>query len=153
MTLKIGDQAPVFSLPTETGECVTLDDFRGKTVVLFFYPKDDTPGCTKESCEFRDLNTQFSRKGAVVLGVSADDEKSHQLFKNKYGLNFPLLSDTTHEVSHSYGVWGMQEWGGRTSEGITRTTFVIDPEGEIAQVYERVDPVGHAERVLLYLDS
>ncbi|MGE0173701.1 MAG: thioredoxin-dependent thiol peroxidase [Oligoflexales bacterium] len=148
MMPKPGDAAPSFSLKTDTNDTLSLQSCKGKKVVLFFYPKDDTPGCTKESCEFRDLAGEFDKKGAIVLGISPDGTDSHKAFKSKFALNFPLLVDTEHKIADAYGVWGEQEWQGKKYMGIARTTFVIDAQGKIAKVYANVNPVGHANQVL-----
>ncbi len=148
MSLKPGDKAPEFSLPADDGTTVTLDGLRGKNVVLYFYPKDDTSGCTKEACEFRDSWKDVKKNGAVVLGVSPDPVASHQKFKQKYQLPFPLLADTDHKVASAYGAWGEKSMYGRKYQGILRTTFLIDPEGRISRVFEKVQPAGHASDVL-----
>lgn len=148
MIIQPGQAAPDFSTHDDQGHVVRLSDLKGKTAILFFYPKDDTPGCTKESCEFRDFHQAFKDKGAVIYGVSADDSKSHQAFRSKYDLNFPLLADTDKSLCRAFGVWGPQEWQGKTYEGIARTTFVIGPDSKVTRVYEKVNPVGHAQQVL-----
>ncbi len=149
--LEPGDRAPGFSLPADDGTTVSLEDLRGRTVVLYFYPKDDTTGCTKEACEFRDSWQQVRQSGAVVLGVSPDPVSSHQKFKRKYQLPFPLLADTDHKVASAYGAWGQKSMYGRKYQGILRTTFLIDPDGRIAKVFEKVRPAGHAAEVLAAL--
>ena len=146
-----GKPAPDFELATDTGERVKLSDFRGKPVVLYFYPKDDTPGCTVEACGFRDANDAFEKRGAVILGVSPDDEASHVKFKQKYSLPFPLLADPEHEVAEQYGVWGDKTYAGRTYTGVLRTTFVVDPDGKVTKVLEDVKPATHAADVLAAL--
>ena len=148
MMLKVGDVAPTFSAASDTAGTVDLAKLRGRKVVLFFYPKDDTPGCTKESCEFRDLAADFEKAGAAVFGVSADDVDSHKRFASKYNLNFPLLAYPEHKICESYGVWGEQEWQGKKYMGIARTTYVVGGDGKIARVYPGVNPVGHAAQVL-----
>lgn len=148
MTLKAGDKVPHFSVPDDQGHRVTPEQFRKGTTVFFFYPKDDTPGCTKESCEFRDLMPAFRDRNIAVYGISADDTSSHQAFRSKYDLNFPLLADTDRTLCRMFGVWGMQEWKGKTFEGIARTTFVINSDGVVDRVYDNVNPVGHADEVL-----
>jgi peroxiredoxin Q/BCP len=153
VTLKTGATAPEFSLPADDGTTVTLAGLRGKSVVLYFYPKDDTSGCTTEACEFRDSWKDVQQSGAVVLGVSPDPVTSHQKFKQKYQLPFPLLADTDHRVADAYGAWGEKSTYGRKSRGILRTTFLIDPEGRIARVFEKVRPEGHAAEVLAALQS
>ena len=142
-----GAAAPAFTLATDTGETVSLSDFKGKTVVLYFYPKDDTPGCTKESCQFRDLFPRFRKDGTVILGISPDSVKSHAKFKKKFELPFTLLADEGHKVADSYGVWALKTFMGRKYMGVERTTFIIGPDGRIARVFENVKPDGHAEEV------
>ncbi|MBX6394442.1 MAG: thioredoxin-dependent thiol peroxidase [Alicyclobacillaceae bacterium] len=148
MAIEVGQQAPDFSLPTGTGETVTLSGLRGRTVVLYFYPKDDTPGCTKEACGFRDLHDEFTRAGAVILGVSTDPPSSHVRFANKYQLPFPLLSDVDASVSSAYGVYKEKNVYGKKSMGIERTTFLIDREGIVRKIYPKVKVEGHMEQVL-----
>ena len=143
--LKAGDKAPPFALPSNEGRTVRL---RGKPVVLYFYPKDDTPGCTKEACSFRDAWSEIQETGAVVLGVSPDDAASHEKFRAKYRLPFPLLSDPDHAVADAYGAWGEKSMYGRKYEGILRTTFLIDGTGVVRRVFEKVRPDGHADEVL-----
>jgi len=151
MALKEGDAAPDFELPDEKGRPVRLSSLKGKKVVLYFYPKDDTPGCTKEACDFRDRLPQIQAKGAVVLGVSTDDERSHTNFKNKYGLPFTLLADKEARVSKMYGVYKLKNFAGRSFWGIERTTFIIDEQGRIAKIFPRVRVDGHVEEVLAAL--
>jgi peroxiredoxin Q/BCP len=151
--LKAGDPAPAFSLPSDSGKVVSLSDLKGKVVVLYFYPKDDTSGCTTQACEFRDNWSAVMKTGAVVLGVSPDGIKSHQKFKDKYSLPFPLLADEDHAVAEAYGAWGEKSMYGRKYQGILRTTFVIGPTGTIARVFEKVKPKGHAGEVLAALGS
>lgn len=146
--IREGEQAPDFELATDRGEDLRLGDLRGRRVVLYFYPKDDTPGCTREACEFRDRLPDFEDTDAVVLGVSADDVASHRQFRDRHGLTFPLLADLGGEVSRRYGVWGELTVSGRRIEGIHRTTFLIGPEGRVERVWERVRPEGHADEVL-----
>jgi peroxiredoxin Q/BCP len=148
MMLAPGAKAPAFTLPTDGGNPVSLKDYKGKTVVLYFYPKDDTSGCTTEACEFRDSWRAVQAAGAVVLGVSPDGPGSHQKFRKKYELPFPLLADEDHAVAEAYGAWGEKSMYGRKYFGILRTTYVIDPAGRIAQVFEKVKPHGHAAEVL-----
>jgi peroxiredoxin Q/BCP len=148
-----GQIAPDFELPSDTGEPVSLSSLRGRPVVLYFYPKDDTPGCTKQACGLRDSYDDFRTRGAVVLGVSPDDEASHQRFKAKYGLPFTLLADPGHEVAERYGVWVEKNAYGRTSMGIQRSTFVIDPDGRVTKALYGVKSDGHAELVLDALPS
>ena len=146
-----GHPAPDFKLPSDSGETVRLSSLRGKPVVLYFYPKDDTPGCTTQACGIRDAYGEFERAGAVVLGVSPDDERSHGAFRDKYGLPFTLLADTEHEVAERYGVWGEKKYMGRSYMGVNRSTFVIDPDGTVAKVLPQVKPATHADEVLAAL--
>jgi len=148
VAIKVGSKAPAFSLASDTGEKVSLSGLKGKPVVIYFYPKDDTPGCTVEACEFRDTWADVKKTGAVVLGVSPDGLKSHEKFKAKFKLPFPLLADEDHTVAEAYGAWGEKSMYGRTYQGILRTTFVIGPDGKIARVFEKVKPKGHASEVL-----
>ena len=148
-----GSRAPDFELATDGGERVKLSELRGKPVVLYFYPKDDTPGCTAQACEIRDEWSRFRERGAVVLGVSPDDEASHARFREKYSLPFTLLADPDHAVAEEYGVWVEKTNYGRKSMGIERSTFLIDPEGNVAKVLRRVKPEGHADKVLEALPS
>ncbi len=143
-----GQQAPDFELSSDTGEPVKLSELRGKPVVLYFYPKDDTPGCTVQACEIRDAYDDFREKGAVVLGVSPDDEASHVKFKQKYSLPFTLLADPEHQVAEQYGVWKERNLYGKKSMGIERSTFVIDADGNVAKALRRVKPDEHAAQVL-----
>ena len=143
-----GAEAPDFTLESDSGDTVSLAQLRGKPVVLYFYPRDDTPGCTTEACEFRDAWADVQRTGAVVLGVSPDTARSHQKFKSKFRLPFPLLADPDHRVAERYGAWGERSMYGRKFQGILRTTFVIGPDGRIRRVFERVKPKGHAAEVL-----
>jgi thioredoxin-dependent peroxiredoxin len=147
-----GQQAPDFELGTDEGKRVRLSDLRGQPVVLYFYPKDDTPGCTVQASEIRDDWSAFEERGAVVLGVSPDDEDSHAKFKSKYSLPFTLLADPDHRVADQYGVWGEREYAGKKYMGINRSTFVIDREGRVAKTLYGVKPQGHAEKVLAALD-
>ena len=152
-SLTVGEPAPGFSLPANDGNLVSLDDFRDKqAVVLYFYPKDDTPGCTKEACAFRDLSAEFAAKGAVILGVSPDSVESHVAFREKFGLPFPLLADPDHEVAERYGVWKERNMYGRTFMGIERTTVVIGKDGRVKNVFPKVSVDGHADKVLAALD-
>jgi peroxiredoxin Q/BCP len=145
--LKEGNRAPAFTAATDTGESLSLSSLRGRSVVLYFYPKDDTPGCTVEACEFRDALPKFEGLDAVVLGVSPDSVKKHQRFKTKYKLPFTLLADPDHSIAESYGVWGEKMMFGRKYMGVLRTTFVIDPDGRIAKIFRSVKPEGHAQEV------
>lgn len=146
--LQPGDKAPAFSLQSDAGETVTLSQFKGRKVVVYFYPKDDTSGCTVEACEFRDHWAQVKQTGAAVLGVSPDGVESHGKFKRKYRLPFPLLADPDHAIAERFGVWGEKSMYGRKYFGIMRTTFVIDEAGRIAKVFAKVKPKGHATEVL-----
>lgn len=146
--LKVGDKAPGFDLEASTGGRVTLEGLKGKTVVLYFYPKDSTPGCTTEACDFRDLRAEFEAVGALILGVSRDSLSSHGRFAEKHGLDFPLLSDPEGEVCAAYGVYKEKSQYGRTFMGIERTTFLIDGEGIIRKVYPKVKVNAHADAVL-----
>ena len=148
-----GKPAPDFDLASDTGERVRLSALQGKPVVLYFYPKDDTPGCTRQACDIRDAWSEFERAGAVVLGVSPDDEASHAKFKAKYGLPFPLLADEGHKVSEAYGVWTQKSYAGRKYMGVERSTFVIAADGTVASVMHKVDPKTHADDVLGVLAS
>jgi peroxiredoxin Q/BCP len=149
--LKVGDKAPDFALPDQTGVSVTLKDLKGKQVVLYFYPKDDTPGCTKEACDFRDVEAQIIRAGAVILGVSLDGQDSHQKFIKKFGLPFSLLSDEDASVSKAYGVYKEKNMYGRKYWGIERSTFVIDPTGKLKAIFRKVKVDGHDDQVLTAL--
>jgi peroxiredoxin Q/BCP len=150
-SLKINDKAPAFTLLSTEGKEISLHDFKGKKIVLYFYPKDDTPGCTKEACSFRDNLARVKKKGAVVLGVSADAIKSHQKFTEKYDLNFPLLSDESREVLKAYGVWKKKSFMGKSYMGIERTTFIIDEQGKIIHIFSKVKVDGHVEEILKVL--
>jgi peroxiredoxin Q/BCP len=146
-----GQPAPDFDLASDAGQRVRLSELQGKPVVLYFYPKDDTPGCTRQACDIRDAWGEFERAGAVVLGVSPDGEASHAKFKAKYGLPFPLLADEGHKVSDEYGVWKEKTFAGRKYMGVERSTFVIGPDGTVARVMLKVDPKTHADDVLAVL--
>ena len=148
-----GKPAPDFELSSDAGETIRLSELRGKPVVLYFYPKDDTPGCTAQACGIRDAYGEFEQQGAVVLGVSPDDERSHGKFRDKYGLPFPLLADTDHRVAEQYGVWGEKKYMGRTYLGVKRWTFVIDEDGNVKKVFPDVKPAEHADNVLAALRS
>lgn len=143
-----GKPAPTFTLPNDQGAEVSLESLRGKPVVLYFYPKDDTPGCTTQACGLRDAWGEFEQRGAVVLGVSPDNEASHAKFKEKHDLPFTLLADGDHAVSEAYGVWGERSAYGKTYMGIERSTFVIDADGNVAKVMRKVKPDTHADQVL-----
>jgi len=143
-----GSQAPDFELKSDAGETVKLSQFRGRPVVLYFYPRDDTPGCTKEACAFRDSYDEYLARDAVILGVSRDGEESHRKFKQKYDLPFTLLSDPDHEVAEAYGVWAEKSMYGRKSMGIVRSTFVIAADGTIAKAMRGIKVPGHSDKVL-----
>jgi peroxiredoxin Q/BCP len=148
-----GKPAPDFELASDSGETVSLSALRGRPVVLYFYPKDDTPGCTKQACGIRDTYGEFERAGAVVLGVSPDDEGSHVKFKQKYELPFTLLADTDHAVAEQYGVWSQKSYMGRKYMGVNRSTFVIDADGTVKKVLRDVKPGTHADEVLAALGT
>jgi thioredoxin-dependent peroxiredoxin len=148
MPIAKGSSAPDFQLSDQDGIIRSLTEFRGKTIVLYFYPKDDTPGCTVEACEFRDAYAEYEKAGVVILGISPDAPKSHTKFKEKYHLPFPLLADTDHAICSAYGVWGLKKFMGREYDGVFRTTFLIGPDGVIRHVFEGVKPAGHAAEVL-----
>ena len=143
-----GKPAPDFELTSDEGQTVRLSELRGQPVVVYFYPRDDTPGCTAQACGIRDNYEAFGERGAVVLGISPDDESSHVKFKQKYGLPFTLLADPDHRVADDYGVWGERSMYGKTYHGIERSTFVIDAEGNVAKIMRRVKPDTHAQQVL-----
>ena len=146
--LKEGDKAPDFAVPDQEGNVVRSKDLRGKKTVLYFYPKDDTPGCTKEACSFRDSFAKFKRRGIEVFGVSLDSEKSHQKFINKFSLPFRLLADTDRKLSESFGTYGEKKFMGRTYMGNNRMTFLIDEKGKIKKIFRKVKPEDHADEVL-----
>lgn len=152
-TIAIGRKAPEFSLIAHDGKKYSLMDFKGKKVVLYFYPKDDTSGCTKEACYFRDNLTAIKKKGAVILGVSPDGAASHAKFSTKYDLNFPLLSDESKTIMQSYGVWQEKSMYGRKYMGVVRTTFIIDEGGKISHIFPKVKVEGHTEEVLKALSE
>jgi thioredoxin-dependent peroxiredoxin len=149
--LKVGSKAPDFTLPTGDGKTISLKDFRGKRVILYFYPKDDTSGCTKEACSFRDNITKVVKRDAVVIGISTDTPESHKKFSEKYGLPFALGSDPTKEVVRAYGVWKKKSLYGRSYMGTERTTFVINERGVITTIFEKVKVDGHTDEVLAAL--
>jgi peroxiredoxin Q/BCP len=151
MALQPGSIAPELHLTDEAGNPFTLSSLRGKTVVLYFYPKADTPGCTTESCEFRDHSAAFAARNAVIIGISPDTEKAQTKFKTKYTLPFTLLADATNAGAEAYGVWVEKSMYGKTYMGVARTTFVIGPDGIIQKIFEKVKPAGHAEEVLAAL--
>jgi|SRR6185436_10852115 len=145
---KVGDTAPDFQLPSTRGVNISLKDFKGSDIILYFYPKDDTPGCTKEACSFRDHESDLSKEHAVVLGVSTDSLESHKKFLDKYSLNFPLLSDTTADVAKMYGAWKEKNMYGRRTWGVARMSYWIGPDGRVKKVYKKVDAAQHADEVL-----
>ncbi|MGZ3696810.1 MAG: thioredoxin-dependent thiol peroxidase [Bdellovibrionota bacterium] len=146
--LKEGSKAPAFTLDSDDGKKVSLKDFKGKFVVLYFYPKDNTPGCTQEACDFRDSFTRLKKEKMVVLGVSKDDLTSHKKFSEKYSLPFPLLSDESGKVCEAYGVWQEKSLYGRKFMGIVRSTFIIGPDGKIAKIFPKVKVKGHVDEIL-----
>jgi peroxiredoxin Q/BCP len=148
LKLKEGDPAPHFTTTTYTGERVSLADLKGRHVVLYFYPRDNTPGCTREACGFRDHHSSFGMLKAVVLGVSVDSAKSHERFANRYALPFPLMMDEDHKIVRAYGVWGRKKFMGRTYDGTHRVTFLIGPDGRIRRIWTEVKPDAHAAEVL-----
>lgn len=148
MALKPGDLAPDFSLPDTNGDIVCLSDLRGKWVVLYFYPRDNTPGCTKEACGFRDAYADYQAEDVVVLGVSTDNAKSHSKFVQKFNLPFPLLTDAEGQMATTYESYGLKKFMGKEYMGISRNTFLIDPEGKIAKIYLKVKPETHAAEIL-----
>lgn len=146
-------KAPHFSLPDQQGNIHTLEQYLGTWVLVYFYPKDDTPGCTKQACSFRDGMAEFNQRGIVVLGISKDSVTSHQKFASKYHLQFPLLSDPTHQTIKAFGAWGTKKFMGKEYEGILRNSYLIDPQGDIVKTYENVDPLTHAKEILKDYDS
>jgi len=151
LKLKEGDVAPKFTVATNGGGKISLADYKGRNVILYFYPKDDTPGCTKEACAFRDEFAQFQKKGAVVFGVSPDPLKSHDKFVEKFKLPFPLLADADKKIVEAYGVWGEKVFMGRKYFGVHRVTFLIGPDGKIKKIWPQVKPEEHAAEVLAAL--
>jgi peroxiredoxin Q/BCP len=151
--IEAGRRAPDFTLAADDGTKVKLSDLRGKPVVLYFYPRDNTPGCTREACAFRDRKRALAKRGAVVLGISPDSAASHAKFKDKYKLNFPLLADTDHKVAQKYGAWREKILYGKKSLGIVRSTWLIDAEGKVARVWKKVNVDGHDDEVLAALDA
>jgi peroxiredoxin Q/BCP len=151
--LKVGQKAPDFTLSDDNGQKVKLSDYKGKKVVLYFYPKDDTPGCTTEACNFRDGFSEIKARGAIVLGVSADSVESHKKFKKKFELNFPLLADPDKKMIESYGVWKEKSMYGKKYMGIERTTFVIDPQGKISHIFPKVKVAEHFDEVVEALED
>jgi len=146
--LEEGDKAPAFEGKDQNGKTISLSDFLGKKVILYFYPKDDTPGCTLEACNLRDNHTELIKRGFEVLGVSPDSEKSHTRFAGKYNLPFPLIADTEKQILKEFGAWGEKKMYGKTSEGVLRTTFVINEEGIIEKVFSKVDTKNHTKQIL-----
>lgn len=153
MPLPAGNKAPEFTLMNESGQEFRLSDYIGKTVLLYFYPKDDTPGCTKEACNFRDDYSQYDKAGVTILGISPDTSKSHAKFKAKYELPFTLLADPDHQIASAYAVWGRKKSMGREYDGILRTTFLIGPDSRIIKVFENVKPAEHSAEVLAELKT
>ena len=151
--LDTGDKAPAFTLPDQDDKQVSLQDFAGGQVVVYFYPRDDTPGCTKEACQFNDNLQAFSKAGVPVLGVSADTADKHRAFRDKYGLNFPLLTDADHSVGEAYGAWGEKTLYGKKSIGVIRSTFLIGADGTIARAWYHVKADGHAAKVLAQIGA
>jgi peroxiredoxin Q/BCP len=149
--LTVGASAPTFSAPDQSGKTVSLGDFKGKKVVLYFYPKDDTPGCTTEACSFRDEYAEFKKRGVVILGMSPDDAESHGKFAKKFSLQFPLLADEGHKIAEAYGVWVEKNMYSKTYMGVERSTFVIDGEGKVAAIYRKVKPAEHTAQLLAEL--
>ena len=149
--IEAGQRAPAFTLPADDGSKVRLSDLKGRSVVVYFYPRDDTPGCTREACSFRDQQAQLKKLGAVVLGISTDSIESHGKFRDKYVLNFPLLADLDHAVAEKYGAWREKNMYGKKSLGIQRSTFLIDADGKVAKVWKAVKVDGHDEQVLAAL--
>ena len=150
---RVGDAAPNFQLPSTRGKDTTLQEFRGRDVILYFYPKDDTPGCTAEACAFRDKEGDLSKSGAVILGVSTDPLPSHEKFRDKYKLNFPLLSDQTADVSKMYGAWKEENMYGRRTWGVARMTYWIGADGRIKKIWKKVDATNHAAQILADLQA
>lgn len=146
-------RAPNFSLADQNGTLHSLDEHSGRWLVLYFYPKDDTPGCTKEACGFRDVWERYATKGIAVMGISKDSVSSHKKFSEKFALHFPLLSDSTTEVMRAYGAWGLKKFMGKTFEGTLRKTYLINPTGEIVKEYDQVDPGVHASQILADFDG
>ncbi len=149
--LTVGSKAPAFSAPDQSSQTVSLSDFKGKLVILYFYPKDDTPGCTTEACSFRDEHSAFQKKGAVVIGVSPDSPKKHTKFIEKFSLPFPLLADEDHKICEAYDVWVEKSMYGKKYMGVERSTFVIGPDGKLKAIYRKVKPAEHIAEVLAEL--
>lgn len=153
MPLSIGDSAPDFTLPDQDGRIHTLSEYRGKPLVLYFYPKDDTSGCTKEACGFRDDYSAYQAAGVTILGVSPDSSKSHTNFITKYELPFTLLTDPEREVLRMYGAWGLKKMYGREYEGVLRTTYLIGADGKIVKIYKKIKPAAHSAEILAALEE
>ncbi len=153
MPIQANQPAPEFALLDDAGNTVNLTDFRGRHVILYFYPKDDTPGCTTEACNFRDDYSAYENANVTILGVSPDSVKSHAKFKKKFHLPFPLLADEGHQIANLFGVWGPKKFMGKSYEGILRTTFLIAPDGTIKKVYENVKPADHSAEILADLEK
>jgi len=149
--LTVGSKAPAFTLKDQKGETLSLADLKGKTIVLYFYPKDDTPGCTTEACTYRDEHTAFQKKGAIVLGISPDDEESHAKFAEKFSLPFSLLADHEHKIAEAYGMWVEKSMYGKTYMGVERSTFVIGPDGKLKAIFRKVKAGEHVAEVLAAL--
>ena len=153
MSIQSGIPAPDFEMKDDTGVVRKLSDYQGRQVILYFYPKDDTPGCTKEACNFRDDYSAYEKAGVIILGVSPDTVESHVKFKKKFNLPFPLLADDDHKTCDAYGVWGPKKFMGKSYEGVLRTTFLIDRDGTISMVYENVRPAEHSAELLAALSG
>ena len=153
MTLQVGDKAPAFKLPASSGETIDLSDYKGKKVVLYFYPRADTPGCTKEACGFRDAIASYKKLGVPVFGISPDPVKDVTAFAEKFKLNFPLLADEDHAVTEKYGTWQEKSMYGKKYMGVARTTFIIGPDGKVAHLIDKVKPEGHDQEVLALLKA
>ncbi len=153
MGIELNQLAPAIHLADETGTMRSLEEFTGRPVVLYFYPKDDTPGCTKEACSFRDDYSVYAEAGITILGISPDSPKSHAKFKDKYHLPFSLLADVDHAVAEAYGVWGRKKFMGREYDGILRTTFLIGPDGKVVKIFPNVKPDGHSHEVIAALKA
>ncbi|MBU5690293.1 MAG: thioredoxin-dependent thiol peroxidase [Candidatus Aenigmatarchaeota archaeon] len=151
--MKVGDPVPDIKVKDMNGKDINLKDFKGKKLVVYFYPKDDTPGCTVEACSFRDNNEKIEKMGAKVIGISADSIDSHKKFSSKHKLSFMLLSDSEHKLAEAFGVWKQKSFMGKKFFGIERSTFIIDEKGKIAYIFQKVKPQGHAEEVIKVLES
>jgi peroxiredoxin Q/BCP len=153
MTINLGIQAPDFALPDENNTIRRLSDYKGRVVILYFYPKDDTPGCTTEACNFRDNYSAYVNADVVILGVSPDSTQSHLIFTQKYSLPFPLLADKEHKICLIYGAWGKKKFMGREFDGVLRTTYIIDKKGRVAKIFEKVKPSEHGAEVMAVIQS